>query len=49
MKAPKSVKALEELGRVGLSDSFFMRDFLFSDIAAMHGRNGLYCGAKLLG
>ncbi|MEP7223222.1 MAG: hypothetical protein ABI673_11225 [Novosphingobium sp.] len=34
---PQSVKALEELGRRQLSPSFFMRDFLFSDIAAIHG------------
>ena len=37
MRSPASVKALEELGRVRLSDSFFMRDFMFSDIAAIHG------------
>lgn len=37
MKKPITVKALEELGRTRLSKSFFMRDFLFSDIAAMHG------------
>ena len=38
MKRPiKSVAALEEYGRTRLSDSFFMRDFLFSDIAAIHG------------
>jgi hypothetical protein len=33
MKPPKSVKTLEELGRVQLSKSFFMRDFLYSEIA----------------
>jgi len=37
MRKPKSVKALEDLGRVRLSPSFFMRDFLYSEIAAMHG------------
>lgn len=37
MAAPKSVKALEELGRRQLSPSFFMRDFLYSEIAAIHG------------
>lgn len=37
MRTPASVKGLEELGRVRLSKSFFLRDFLFSDIAAMHG------------
>lgn len=33
MQAPQSVKALEELGRVRLSQSFFMRDFLYSEIS----------------
>lgn len=37
MKSPKSVNALEELGRVRLSASFFMRDFLYSEIANHHG------------
>ena len=37
MKKPSSVKTLEELGRVRLSPSFFMRDFLYSEIAAIHG------------
>lgn len=33
MKSPKSVKTLEEFGRVQLSKSFFMRDFLYSEIS----------------
>ena len=37
MRPPASVDALSEFGRVRLSKSFFMRDFLFSDIAALHG------------
>ena len=37
MRQPKSVKALEELGRVRLSDNFFLRDFLYSDIAVING------------
>lgn len=37
MKPPRSVESLSEFGRVRLSKSFFMRDFLFSDIAAIHG------------
>lgn len=37
MRSLKSVDGLEEFGRVRLSKSFFMRDFLFSDIAAVHG------------
>jgi len=31
------MKALEDLGRVRLSGSFYMRDFLYSEIAAFHG------------
>lgn len=34
---PVTVDALEKLGRRQLSPSFFMRDFLHSDIAAIHG------------
>lgn len=41
MKQPKSVAALTEFGRVRLSKSFFMRDFLFSDIAAIHGLSNI--------
>lgn len=37
MLKPKSVKSLEELGRVRLSDSFFLRDFLYSEIANLYG------------
>lgn len=37
MRKPVSVKALETLGRVRLSDSFFMRDFLYSEIAVING------------
>ena len=37
MKPPKSMKALEELGRVRLSKSFFMRDFLYSEISNYFG------------
>lgn len=37
MKSPKTVKALEELGRVRLSKSFFMRDMLYSEISNFHG------------
>lgn len=37
MKKPLSVASLTEFGRVRLSKTFFMRDFLFSDIAAIHG------------
>lgn len=37
MKAIASVSALEDLGRARLSKSFFMRDFLYSEIANFHG------------
>src|SRR5215467_12138277 len=37
MRKPISVRSLEQLGRVRLSSSFFMRDFLHSEIADMNG------------
>ena len=37
MRKPVSVRSLEQLGRVRLSQSFFMRDFLHSEIADLHG------------
>jgi hypothetical protein len=37
MRKPNSMKGLEELGRVRLSENFFFRDFLFSEIAAVYG------------
>jgi hypothetical protein len=36
MRAPKSVRSIEEFGRVRLSQTFFMRDFLYSDIGNIH-------------
>jgi hypothetical protein len=36
-RKPTTVSGLAELGRARLSPSFFLRDFLFSDIAAIHG------------
>jgi hypothetical protein len=33
MKKPRSVRGAEELGRIRLSRTFFMRDFLYSEIA----------------
>ena len=32
-----SVKSLEDLGRVRLSENFFMRDFLYSEVANLYG------------
>ena len=37
MRRSTSVHGLEQLGRVRLSPSFFLRDFLHSEIAAAHG------------
>lgn len=37
MRKPRTVATLEELGRVPLSASFYLRDFLHSEIAQMHG------------
>jgi hypothetical protein len=36
VKTPKSVRTAEDFGRVRLSKSFFMRDFLYSEIANIH-------------
>jgi hypothetical protein len=33
MRSPRTVRALEEVGRARLSRSFFMRDFLYSEIS----------------
>ena len=41
MKTPQTVKALEELGRVQLSKSFFMREFLYSEIAQIENLNNM--------
>jgi hypothetical protein len=40
-KTPKTVRGLEAFGRIRLSRTFFMRDFLFSDIAAIEGMPNL--------
>lgn len=37
MNILNTYEKLEELGRVRLSKNFFMRDFLYSEIAAWHG------------
>lgn len=47
MRKPASVKSLEELGRTRLSSSFFLRDFLYSDIAAIHGLSNIPDDADL--
>jgi len=37
MKRPGSVRSLEDLGRVRLSQNFFFRDFLYSEVATLCG------------
>jgi hypothetical protein len=37
VRIPSSVKALEDFGRIRLSKSFFMRDFLYSEISQIEG------------
>src|SRR6266446_5575354 len=37
MRTPRIVRGLEEFSRIRLSGSFFMRDFLYSDISNLHG------------
>ena len=37
MRKPGSMRGLEDLGRVRLSVNFFMRDFLYSEIANFYG------------
>ena len=41
MRRPASVRSAEALGRVRLSRTFFMRDFLYSEIANIHGFSNL--------
>ena len=38
MRKPASMRALEDLGRVRLSENFFFRDFLHSEIANLYGK-----------
>ena len=37
MRQPRTVRALEAFSRVRLSENFFMRDFLYSEIAVLNG------------
>lgn len=37
MRKPTSMRGLEELGRVRLSHNFYLRDFLYSEIANFYG------------
>jgi hypothetical protein len=37
MHQPRSMRGLEELGRVRLSPNFYLRDFLYSEIANFYG------------
>jgi hypothetical protein len=47
LMTPMSVRAAEEFSRVRLSQSFFMRDFLFSEIAAIERMSNLPDDPKL--
>jgi len=37
LRQPKSMRGLEEFGRTRLSANFYMRDFMFSEIAGFYG------------
>jgi hypothetical protein len=41
MRKPESIESLEKLGRTRLSASFFMRDFLYSEIANFYGMQNI--------
>jgi hypothetical protein len=41
MRKPRSVRAAEAFGRVRLSRNFFMREFLYSEIASIEGMTNL--------
>jgi hypothetical protein len=41
VKGPRSVRTVEALGRVRLSPNFFMREFLYSEVAAVEGIRNL--------
>jgi hypothetical protein len=41
VRTPKSVKGAEDFGGIRLSKSFFMREFLYSEIATIHALSNL--------
>jgi hypothetical protein len=41
MRPPRSVRTAEAFGRIRLSKNFFMREFLYSEIANIHGLTNL--------
>lgn len=41
MRSPRTVRSAEDFSRTRLSRTFFMRDFLFSEIAAIEGMRNL--------
>lgn len=41
MRRPKSVKSLENFGRIRLSKSFYMRDFMYSEVSNFFGEPNL--------
>lgn len=47
MREPKSYTGLEDLGRVRLSQHFYMRDFLYSEISNFYGKPNIPEDPKL--
>src|SRR5882757_11550214 len=47
MRSPNTVRGAESFGRARLSRTFFMRDFLFSEIAAIEGMRNFPADPKL--
>lgn len=43
----KVLRPLDEFGRIRLSEHYFMRDFLYSEIAAAHGIANVPCNVEL--
>jgi hypothetical protein len=41
VRTPQTVASLENLGRVRLTKNFFFREFLYSEIAVMHGMHNV--------
>src|ERR1700743_2010578 len=47
IRTPNSIRALEDFTRIRLSTSFFMRDFLYSEIATMESMRNLPADPEL--
>jgi hypothetical protein len=46
-RGPRSVRSAETFGRIRLSENFFMREFLYSEIANIHGFTNLPTDVEL--